>query len=68
MCDDLPRGVVNTQDPKDISLTPAESLKRITVPEGFHVTLFAGEPDLRRPIAFDFDDREIGRASCRERV
>jgi putative membrane-bound dehydrogenase-like protein len=57
MCDDLPRGVVNTQDPKDISLTPAESLKRITVPEGFHVTLFAGEPDLRRPIAFDFDDR-----------
>jgi putative membrane-bound dehydrogenase-like protein len=56
-CDDLPRGVVNTQDPKDISLTPAESLKRITVPEGFHVTLFAGEPDLRRPIAFDFDDR-----------
>ncbi|MBT4867146.1 MAG: c-type cytochrome [Planctomycetaceae bacterium] len=55
--DDLPRGVVNSQDPKDIPLTPAESLNRITVPKGFHVTLFAGEPDLRRPIAFDFDDR-----------
>ena len=55
--DDLPPGVVNTQNPKDISLSPAESLKRITVPDGFRVTLFAGEPDLRRPIAFDFDDR-----------
>jgi putative membrane-bound dehydrogenase-like protein len=55
--DDLPEGVVNTQNPKDISLTPRESLERIQVPAGFQVTLFAGEPDLRRPIAFDFDDR-----------
>ncbi|MGK0188039.1 MAG: putative membrane-bound dehydrogenase-like protein [Verrucomicrobiales bacterium] len=55
--DDLPPGVVDTQDPNDVSLLPEESLARITVPEGFNVTLFAGEPDLRRPIAFDFDDR-----------
>lgn len=55
--DDLPEGVVNTQDPTHHSLTPEESLARITVPEGFHVFLFAGEPDIRRPIAFDFDDR-----------
>ena len=55
--DDLPEGVSNSQNPADISLSPEESLKRITVPDGFHVTLFAGEPDLRRPIAFDFDDR-----------
>jgi putative membrane-bound dehydrogenase-like protein len=55
--DELPPGVVNTQNPSDVPLSPQESLKRITVPEGFHVTLFAGEPDLRRPIAFDFDDR-----------
>jgi putative membrane-bound dehydrogenase-like protein len=55
--DDLPRGVVNTQDPNDVSLSPQESLARITVPDGFHVTLFAGEPAVRRPIAFDFDDR-----------
>ena len=55
--DDLPAGVVDTQDPRDVSLTPRESLKRIVVPDGFQVTLFAGEPDLRRPIAFDFDDR-----------
>ncbi len=55
--DDLPPGVVDTQDPRDVPLTPQESLKRIVVPDGFQVTLFAGEPDLRRPIAFDFDDR-----------
>jgi putative membrane-bound dehydrogenase-like protein len=55
--DDLPPGVVNSQNSNDISLSPQESLKRITVPDGFRVTLFAGEPDLRRPIAFDFDDR-----------
>lgn len=55
--DDLPPGVVDTQNPRDVPLSPGESLARITVPEGFKVTLFAGEPDLRRPIAFDFDDR-----------
>ncbi|MCH2115430.1 MAG: c-type cytochrome [Pirellulales bacterium] len=55
--DDLPEGVVNTQNPQDISLTPQQSLNRIRTPQGFQVTLFAGEPDLRRPIAFDFDDR-----------
>ena len=54
---DLPDGVSNSQNPADVSLTPAESLKLITVPGGFKVTLFAGEPDIRRPIAFDFDDR-----------
>ena len=57
LADDLPRGVVNSQRPHDVSLTPQESLERITVPAGFRVTLFAGEPDVRRPIAFDFDDR-----------
>jgi putative membrane-bound dehydrogenase-like protein len=54
---DLPPGVVNTQQASDVSLSPQESLARITVPDGFRVTLFAGEPDIRRPIAFDFDDR-----------
>jgi putative membrane-bound dehydrogenase-like protein len=29
----------------------------MTVPDGFRVTLFAGEPDLVQPIAFTFDDR-----------
>ena len=35
----------------------SESAKRMTVPEGFNVTLFAGEPDVVQPIAFTFDDR-----------
>jgi len=54
--DDLPSGVTNSQNPADDSLTPAESLARMTVPDGFSVTLFAGEPDIRRPTAFDFAD------------
>ncbi|HUR46847.1 MAG TPA: PVC-type heme-binding CxxCH protein [Candidatus Saccharimonadales bacterium] len=53
----LPLGIVNTQNPNDHPLSPQEALKKITVPEGFKVTLFAGEPDLMQPIAFDFDDR-----------
>src|SRR6266581_6303988 len=53
----LPPGVVNTQDPKDHPLSPQAALKKITVPEGFQVTLFAGEPDVMQPVAFDFDDR-----------
>src|SRR5258705_13116977 len=53
----LPPGVVNTQDPKDQPLSPQAALKKITVPEGFQVTLFAGEPDVMQPVAFDFDDR-----------
>ena len=29
----------------------------MTVPEGFRVSLFAGEADVVQPIAFTFDDR-----------
>jgi putative membrane-bound dehydrogenase-like protein len=57
VADDLPPGIEDTQNPADVSLSPSESLARIQVPDGFHVTLFAGEPAVRRPIAFDFDDR-----------
>src|SRR6185503_20823340 len=53
----LPPNLTNTQNPTDHPLTPAEALKKITVPEGFAVTLFAGEPDVMQQIAFDFDDR-----------
>src|SRR5213593_3165921 len=53
----LPPGIVNTQNPADKPLSPEQALKKITVPEGFQVTLFAGEPDVMQPIAFDFDDR-----------
>ena len=53
----LPAGIVNTQNPADKPLSPEQALKKITVPEGFQVTLFAGEPDVMQPVAFDFDDR-----------
>ena len=48
---------INTQATGQNPPSPAESTSRITVPDGFHVTLFAGEPDVHQPIAFDFDDR-----------
>src|SRR5438874_5659204 len=41
----------------DVPRTPAEAPKHMTLPPGFEVTLFAGEPDLVQPIAMTFDDR-----------
>jgi hypothetical protein len=39
-------------------LSPVESLKHIVVPRGFHVELFAAEPDLGgKPIAMNWDER-----------
>ena len=38
-------------------LSPSDAVKKMQVPEGFHVEIVASEPDI-----------EIGRASCRERV
>ena len=51
--------------PKDLTpdlfvhegLAPEDAARAMTVPEGFHVTLFAGEPDVVQPIAFAIDDR-----------
>src|SRR5688572_1813759 len=40
---------------KPVPVTDAAA--RMTVPEGFRVTLFAGEPDVVQPIAMTFDDR-----------
>ena len=37
--------------------TPQETVAKLKAPEGFAVTLFAGEPDVRQPISFAFDDR-----------
>src|SRR5262245_60462147 len=53
----LPPEVVNTQGGSDRPLPPAEALAAMTLPEGFRVSLFAGEPDVMQPIAMDFDDR-----------
>jgi putative membrane-bound dehydrogenase-like protein len=38
-------------------LPPEKAASVMTVPEGFKVTLFAGEPDVHQPIAFTIDDR-----------
>jgi putative membrane-bound dehydrogenase-like protein len=38
-------------------LGPEEAARAMTVPEGFKVTLFAGEPDVVQPIAMAIDDR-----------
>jgi hypothetical protein len=35
----------------DGPVSPPEAASRMTVPEGFQVMLFAGEPDVRQPIA-----------------
>lgn len=54
--DDFPEPV-NTQAAGQHPPSPGEMLDLFELPPGFHVTLFAGEPDVRQPIAFDFDDR-----------
>jgi putative membrane-bound dehydrogenase-like protein len=43
--------------PKDAPIPTKDAAKAMTVPDGFKVTLFAGEPDVVQPIAFTFDDR-----------
>jgi putative membrane-bound dehydrogenase-like protein len=42
---------------EDKPIPPKEAPGKMTLPEGFHATLFAGEPDVVQPIAFCFDDR-----------
>ena len=38
-------------------LPPTEAARSMVVPDGFQVTLYAGEPDVKQPIAFCIDDR-----------
>jgi putative membrane-bound dehydrogenase-like protein len=40
-----------------LPLSPAESMKFIQVPAGFSLELFASEPDIVKPISFNFDER-----------
>lgn len=49
--------VFNTQEESIPLLTPDEALARIELPEGFHATLFAAEPDIQQPIAISTDSR-----------
>lgn len=55
----LPEGksevpVLKVQEP----LSPEETLKRAQVPPGFEISLFAAEPDVVRPIAICWDERD----------
>jgi putative membrane-bound dehydrogenase-like protein len=42
---------------KNAGLPPEQAAAAMTAPEGFSVSLFAGEPDVHQPIAFCLDDR-----------
>ncbi|HEX4589018.1 MAG TPA: PVC-type heme-binding CxxCH protein, partial [Gemmataceae bacterium] len=56
-----PREQLVAQSPPDeykyAGLPPDKAAAAMTVPEGFTVSLFAGEPDVKQPIAFCLDDR-----------
>lgn len=56
-----PRKIADPPPPLDVykhnGLPPAKAAEVMTVPEGFSVKLFAGEPDVFQPIAFCLDDR-----------
>ncbi|WP_425613750.1 PVC-type heme-binding CxxCH protein [Anatilimnocola sp. NA78] len=41
----------------DEPLSPLEAARTMIVPDGFQVTLFAGEPDVQQPVGFCIDDR-----------
>ncbi|MGC3960761.1 MAG: DUF1080 domain-containing protein [Verrucomicrobiota bacterium] len=45
------------QQLKYAGLSPEEAARAISLPPGFKATLFAGEPDVKQPIAFAIDDR-----------
>ena len=53
---DFPK-LFNTQEESERLLKPEEALARITVPDGFEVTLFAAEPAVQQPIDMAFDER-----------
>src|SRR5262245_56211768 len=48
---------VNTEKAKTAPPTPEEAARMLHLPPGFRATLFAGEPDVRQPIAMTTDDR-----------
>src|SRR5687768_13913969 len=54
-------GVGRSQDFREVvidaPLEAEEAARSMVVPDGFQVTLFAGEPDVMQPIGFAIDDR-----------
>src|SRR2546421_413467 len=55
-----PLGFENLPPPDTVKfagLAPEQAAKAMTLPPGFSAKLFAGEPDIKQPIAFAIDDR-----------
>lgn len=54
----FPGGPIRPADLLEFSgLSPDEAAKAMVLPKGFHVTAFAGEPDVKQPIAMTIDER-----------
>ncbi|MCA8988707.1 MAG: hypothetical protein KDA78_13745, partial [Planctomycetaceae bacterium] len=49
--------ITNTQPGTEQPPTPEEAAALFQLPEGFQLTLFAGEPDVSQPIGMETDDR-----------
>jgi putative membrane-bound dehydrogenase-like protein len=49
-------GLASAAETSDL-LDPASAARRVTAPDGFHVSVFAAEPDVVQPVAMTFDDR-----------
>src|SRR5690606_21200718 len=47
----------NTQEEVIRLSTPEAALSSVSVPEGYHVHLFASEPDVQQPIGFTTDHK-----------
>ncbi|MEM8955456.1 MAG: PVC-type heme-binding CxxCH protein [Verrucomicrobiota bacterium] len=50
-------GIGSSEEEAAEPLAPEVAAETMRVPEGFDVTLFAGEPDVRQPVGFCIDDR-----------
>ena len=50
-------GTSAESDTMQAPLSPVDSMKLMHTPEGFHVELFASEPDIVKPIAMNWDAR-----------
>jgi hypothetical protein len=50
-------GFDNTKSSGQPYLSPEESVKRLQVPPGWEVKVFAAEPDIINPVAFTVDER-----------
>jgi putative membrane-bound dehydrogenase-like protein len=48
---------INTQAAGEHPPSAEQAAAMMTLPEGFERTLFAGDPDVHQPIAFEIDDR-----------